>query len=136
MKKHRLLPAVLILLCAASLAACVFVAGTVCPTGGLIGIPCPLCGMSRAMIHAVNGDLWASLDANPALVFALAGVGIACVVIVRRMDKKPVSRAWYISLAVCAAVCAAVYVWRMIVQFPDHSVMSFNERAVIFEIIK
>ncbi|MDQ1477729.1 MAG: hypothetical protein QOE62_2958 [Actinomycetota bacterium] len=46
----------------------------VCPLRAATGIPCPLCGMTRACIAAVHGHLGASLAFNPAglLVIALA----------------------------------------------------------------
>jgi hypothetical protein len=45
-----------------------------CPLRSTTGIPCPLCGMTRAVVAAVHGDALASLAFNPAglLVVALA----------------------------------------------------------------
>jgi hypothetical protein len=37
----------------------------VCPLRALTGIPCPLCGMTRACITAVHGHFGASLAFNP-----------------------------------------------------------------------
>jgi hypothetical protein len=36
-----------------------------CPMRTLTGIPCPLCGMTRACVAAVHGHLGASLSFNP-----------------------------------------------------------------------
>jgi hypothetical protein len=44
-----------------------------CPLRTLTGVPCPLCGMTRAAISLAAGDLGASLAFNPfLLVLALA----------------------------------------------------------------
>jgi len=38
----------------------------VCPLRATTGIPCPLCGMTRACVAAARGDLAASVGYNPA----------------------------------------------------------------------
>jgi hypothetical protein len=45
-----------------------------CPLRTTTGIPCPFCGMTRAVVAAVHGDLIGSLRFNPGglLVLALA----------------------------------------------------------------
>jgi hypothetical protein len=49
---------------------------SVCPLRTTTGIPCPFCGMTRAVVAAVHGHLGASLRYNPAgillVVVALA----------------------------------------------------------------
>jgi len=42
-----------------------------CPLLTTTGAPCPLCGMTRAVVAAVHGDLVASLRYNPAGVIAV-----------------------------------------------------------------
>jgi Protein of unknown function (DUF2752) len=37
----------------------------VCPLRTVTGIPCPFCGMTRAVVAAVHGDIVASLRYNP-----------------------------------------------------------------------
>ena len=46
----------------------------VCPLRTATGIPCPFCGMTRAVVAGVHGDILGSLRFNPAglLVIALA----------------------------------------------------------------
>jgi hypothetical protein len=43
----------------------------VCPLRTTTGIPCPLCGMTRAVVEAVHGDIAASLRYHPAGVLAV-----------------------------------------------------------------
>jgi hypothetical protein len=37
----------------------------VCPLRSITGVPCPLCGMTRAVVAAVHGDLIESLRFSP-----------------------------------------------------------------------
>lgn len=41
----------------------------------LTGFPCPTCGLTRAICHALRGDWSASLSLHPAGVLAVAGLG-------------------------------------------------------------
>ena len=43
-----------------------------CPLRSLTGVPCPFCGMTRAVVAAAHGHLGASLAFNPAGIFVLA----------------------------------------------------------------
>jgi len=49
-----------------------------CPLRALTGVPCPLCGMTRAIVAAVHGHAGESLAFNPAgiIVLLLAVVAI------------------------------------------------------------
>jgi hypothetical protein len=42
-----------------------------CPLRSMTGIPCPLCGLTRACVAAAHGDLIGSLRFNPAGIFVL-----------------------------------------------------------------
>jgi hypothetical protein len=46
-----------------------------CPLRTLTGVPCPLCGMTRAVVAAMHGHLLESLRFNP------AGIGVVLVAI-------------------------------------------------------
>ena len=48
-----------------------------CPLRALTGIPCPLCGMTRACVAAVHGHLAASLAFNPAGVLVILAAIVA-----------------------------------------------------------
>jgi hypothetical protein len=43
-----------------------------CPLRSTTGIPCPFCGMTRAVVAAVHGHLGASLRFNPAGILLIA----------------------------------------------------------------
>ena len=50
-----------------------------CPLRTITGIPCPLCGMTRACVAAVHGHLGASLVFNPAGLLVILVAVIALV---------------------------------------------------------
>ena len=50
-----------------------------CPLRTLTGIPCPLCGMTRACVAALQGHLGSSLAFNPAGVLVLLAAVVAIV---------------------------------------------------------
>ncbi len=51
----------------------------VCPLLSLTGVPCPLCGMTRAVVAAAHGHLASSLSFNPGGIFVLL-LAVAAVV--------------------------------------------------------
>ena len=52
---------------------------TLCPFRHLTGLPCPLCGMTRASFRLLRGDLAGALRMHPCapLWFAMVGGGVA-----------------------------------------------------------
>ena len=61
------------LLCAIFLSVMTAAAGKVCPARLLLGIPCPGCGLTRATVLLLKGDIHGSLLCNPFLLPLLAG---------------------------------------------------------------
>ena len=77
-----------------------------CPLRALTGIPCPLCGLTRACVAAVHGHLGASLAFNPAGVLVIAA---ALVALVRPQVLARVRMpAWVVLVAV-----GALWVWNI-----------------------
>jgi uncharacterized protein DUF2752 len=50
-----------------------------CPLLSLTGVPCPLCGMTRAVVAAAHGHLASSLSFNPGGILVLL-LGLAALV--------------------------------------------------------
>lgn len=50
----------------------------VCPTYGLFGLHCPVCGSTRALHALLHGDLAGSLRKNMLLLPGLAGLLLLC----------------------------------------------------------
>lgn len=76
-----------------------------CPLRAVTGIPCPLCGMTRAVVAAVHGHLGASLAFNPGGIAVLA---LALVALLRPQWLARVRLPW--SFAVFAGV---LWVWNI-----------------------
>jgi Protein of unknown function (DUF2752) len=76
-----------------------------CPLRSITGIPCPLCGMTRAVVALVHGHVVESLRFNPAgilvVVFALALVAGL------RLDRIRVP-IWVVS-----AAAAVLWAWNI-----------------------
>jgi hypothetical protein len=77
-----------------------------CPLRTATGIPCPLCGMTRACVAAMHGHLGASLAFNPA---GIAVIVLAVVVLVRPAlvrSVRPPMWAW-------GALLGVLWVWNV-----------------------
>ena len=56
--------------------AFVFVGPPVCPTALLLGIPCPGCGLTRATLALLRGDIAGALPSSPARLRARAALRV------------------------------------------------------------
>ncbi len=76
-----------------------------CPLRATTGIPCPLCGMTRAVVAAVHGDVVASVAYNPGgvLVVLLA----AALLFLPRLRRVAIS-GWLV-----VAVGALLWAWNV-----------------------
>ena len=50
-----------------------------CPFRSITGVPCPFCGLTRAVVAAAHGHLGTSLAFNPAGIVVLAFAAVAIV---------------------------------------------------------
>lgn len=75
----------------------------------LTGIPCPACGMSRALSALVRFDIAKALEYHP----VFWAFPIACVsAVLCALDKKR-RRAWAICFAACAVIFIACWIVRL-----------------------
>ena len=59
------------------------------------GIPCPLCGMSRAMIHAAHGQFGDALRFHPAVLTIFPALAMGLIASIRRdITGKDPGSAW------------------------------------------
>ena len=77
-----------------------------CPLRSMTGIPCPFCGMSRAVSSAVHGHVGASLAFNPGGIFIVL---FAAMLLVRpqlaRTIRPPV---WLLAI-----LLVALWIWNI-----------------------
>lgn len=92
----------------------------------LFGIPCPMCGITRAYRAMLCGDFCGAFKYHP--LFWLLPVGA---VLLYAVKNKAVRRR---ILIIGAVLLAAVYVIRMSVMFPDEPPMDFCGKAVLVQL--
>ena len=80
--------------------------GIACPLRATTGVPCPFCGMTRAVVAAAHGHLSTSLAFNPGgiVVLLLAAVAIVRPAVLTRI---------HIPLWSVFAILGALWVWNV-----------------------
>jgi hypothetical protein len=78
-----------------------------CPLRASTGIPCPFCGMTRAVVAAVHGHVMESLRFNPGGVFVAV---LALAVLLGFRFERVRLRAWPWLLV---ALTAALWAWNV-----------------------
>lgn len=108
--------------------------GGTCPIKLLTGIPCPGCGMTRALFCLFTGNWALSFQMHPlAVVWAVFGLYLA---IMRYWyGKKP--KGMLLILILLCAVMFGVYLYRMLTIFPNQEPMTYgNANGILRPIIK
>jgi len=91
-----------------------------CPLAGSVGIPCPGCGLTRATLALLHGDLRGALHLHP-LVLLLTPLVVSLVVatawdLLRRPQQKPRAAALFgngrvVSIAAAGLLVLTLSVW-------------------------
>lgn len=61
---------------------------TLCPTKAIFGIPCPGCGITRAIMLSLKGELIAALQLNPNIALAWILIPFAPVLVFFQITTK------------------------------------------------
>lgn len=103
---------------------------TTCVFRSTIGIPCPGCGLSRAFILLLRGQWQQALHFHP-LFWLVPPVTVIWAGLSIFMPKKLASPWLNRLLIVIGLLFIAVYVYRMIIFFPDTEPMVYNSASVL-----
>ncbi len=108
--------------------------GHACPINLVFGVPCPGCGLTRAVLCIFHGDFSGAFSTHP-LVFTLPVIAVLLIVAFfsERFCASKVYSALCISFSLLFVV---VFVCRMIVRFPTEEPMTFNENSLLFFLIR
>ena len=101
---------------------------TFCWVKGLIGIPCPGCGLTRAYLSLLHCDVPAAFRFHP--LFPV--IPFIAVVILLRKKKffSKIHRSWLFWNGMLA-VFLLLYVFRMFLFFPSAEPMTFNHASLL-----
>ena len=109
-----------------------FLYGSTCPSVILTGLPCPGCGMTRAVKILLRGDLAASWAMNPMAVPVLLLVAYCLVWHFAKGTRIP----GFGALAtVLAAVGIVVFCWRMAQLFPLRQPYVYTGGSVLAHLV-
>lgn len=67
---------------------CLNLSITLCPTKILWGIPCPGCGITRAIKLCFEGDLWAAVLMNPNIILVWIVLPIAPLILITQLKTR------------------------------------------------
>lgn len=114
-----------LLLIAALCAAAIIIAGIPCQVKALFGVPCPTCGMTRAIRLALGGNFGAAFRMHP--LFWLVPAAFAAIFFTksRRLQKA------ILIFSLAALLC--VWLVRMLLCFPTVPPMDFDRGAVLIQ---
>lgn len=123
----------MLLYAVSSLLLNLFLDFNICPINFIFGIPCPGCGMSRALFYALTLNFEKAFAMHP--LFALVPLAlIAYSYLYIFKNKKFLSNK--ISLCILGTVLIITYIVRMILFFPGTTPMKFNEKSLIGLILR
>ena len=100
--------------------------GYVCPSMIIVGLPCPGCGLTRAALCLIRGDIGGSLRMNPMLLFIAA---YAVLVVL----KKKTAAEYY--LIIISIISFMVFGWRMTRSFGTEPLV-YNANSVIGHVMR
>lgn len=128
--KGYMVAGILILLSMAFLNLCF---GRVCLFRIFTGLPCPGCGMTRALILFLTGHPSEAMDMHPLVIFVVS-FPVICLIL-----KKVLKN--YLQFIKCYGIILlivfiVVYIWRMIQFFPDRVPYIYDKDNLIRYIIQ
>jgi len=105
-----------------------------CLIAKIFGMPCPGCGMSRAVFLMFNGKISESIAMHPVLPLLIVFViyaGIRKYVMNNRAIKD-----YYRYAVIFSVIMLSVYIYRMYRYFPDVEPLTFYEENILGNVIE
>ena len=106
------------------------ITGTACVVSGVTGFPCPGCGMTRAWISFLKGDITNAFKYNPLYLLVLFIAIGYLIIYIKNIKLKRLNKIIFTILV----VFLMVYVIRMILYFPNVEPMTYNKNAFLPQI--
>ena len=103
-----------------------------CPMVIFTGLPCPACGMTRALFYLVTGNISASVQMHP------LGLWVVCLFLYYAWNRYIMgreSKGMKILLGMTFVMLIICYVWRMFLYFPDKAPCVYTKRNVLAGIL-
>lgn len=101
-----------------------------CPLYYVIGIPCPTCGMTRAFDALIHLDLNQALYYNPSFILVI--VVVIVFIFEDYLELKLVKKIY----TICLILLVLIYLIRMIIYFPNHDVLNYNQASLLNKLLK
>jgi hypothetical protein len=105
------------------------VAGTICVMNAVAGLPCPACGITRALLALVRLDLESALRWHP--LFWLILLSGAVMLVKAKLPAKVFKGFMWATLI----LLFGVYVTRMVLHFPNTEPLTLNRASFLWRII-
>ena len=102
-----------------------------CPLLILTGVPCAGCGLTRAGLHLLRGDISRAAALNPS-IFLVALFLLYCGYF--RYLKGTKVRGFSLALGALTAVTIVIYLYRMYLYFPDRAPYVYHKKNLLSEI--
>lgn len=106
---------------------------TTCYFKNTLGVPCPGCGMTRAYVSLIRGDLKDAFYWHP--LFLLPPI---LLIIVLFRKKCGLAQRLYLSnifWTIVISIVVLVYITRMCLFFPNTAPMDINRESMLFRIV-
>lgn len=106
------------------------VTGTSCTIRSITGLPCPGCGLTRALLLFLHGDLAGAWGMHPLFWLAPPVLLLILYFSIRapaRLSGRRATLCWILT----AGLFILVYLIRMVLFFPDTEPLTFNYQAFI-----
>ena len=106
------------------------VTGTSCTIRSITGLPCPGCGLTRALLQFLRGDLAGAWAMHPLFWLAVPVLAVILTFMIRdpaKLYSRKATTAW---IGV-AALFIIVYLIRMVLIFPNTEPLTWNNQAFI-----